>query len=90
MRWTASTRTAVSYLGHQAAARNLSSDIENLIDGEIRRLLDEAQENAFELLTAHEKALHEIARVLQEEEVIDGKTVARIVAGEATEAALVD
>jgi cell division protease FtsH len=70
------------YLGDQAATRNLSPDIENLIDTEIRRHLDEAQQTALDLLTTHESALHEIARVLQEKEVIDGETVARIVAEE--------
>ena len=68
------------YLGDQVARRNLSSDIENLIDVEIRRLLDDAQKMAFELLTTHEAALREIARVLQQDEVIDGETVTRIVA----------
>ncbi|MGB6365581.1 MAG: ATP-dependent zinc metalloprotease FtsH [Thermoanaerobaculia bacterium] len=70
------------YLGNQAAARSLSPDIENLIDAEIRRLLDEAEETALELIRTHEAALHEIARVLQENEVIAGDTVARIVAEE--------
>ena len=67
------------YLGGQAATRNLSPDIENLIDAEIRRLLDGAQEAALKLLRTHEPALREIARVLQEDEVIDGETVSRIV-----------
>jgi cell division protease FtsH len=67
------------YLGQQAATRNLSPDIENLIDAEIRRLLDEAEVTALELIRTHETALHEIARVLQVDEVIDGETVARIV-----------
>jgi cell division protease FtsH len=68
------------YLGGQAATRNLSPDIENLIDAEIRRLLDGAQETALGLLTTHEKALREIARVLQQDEVISGETVSKIVA----------
>jgi cell division protease FtsH len=68
------------YLGNQAASRNLSPEIENLIDAEIRRLLDEAEGTALDLLRAHEPALHEIARVLQKDEVMDGETVARIVA----------
>jgi len=68
------------YLGGHAATRNLSPDIENLIDAEIRRLLDGAQEAALELLKTHEPALREIARVLQEDEVIDGETVSRIAA----------
>ena len=73
------------YLGNQAASRSLSPDIENLIDAEIRRLLDAAEATALELIGTHEAALHEIARVLQEDEVIDGETVARIVAEDTVE-----
>ena len=68
------------YLGGQAATRNLSPDVENLIDAEIRRLLDGAQEAALDLLKTNESALREIARVLQQDEVIGGDTVSRIVA----------
>ena len=73
------------YLGGQAATRNLSPEIENLIDTEMRRLLDDAEATALELIRTHEAALNEIARVLQEDEVIDGETVARIVAEEPVE-----
>jgi cell division protease FtsH len=69
------------YLGSQVSALNLSPETERLIDQEIRRLLDEAHELAMKILTDNEKALHEIAGVLQEEEVIDGETVARIAGG---------
>jgi cell division protease FtsH len=75
------------YLGGQAATRNLSPEIENLIDTEMRRLLDDAEATALELIRTHEAALNEIARVLQEDEVIDGETVARIVAEEPVEGA---
>jgi ATP-dependent Zn protease len=78
--WALAHHPGSGYLGGQVAMRNLSSDIENLVDAEIRRLLDSAQETATELLTTHEKALREIARVLQEDEVIDGETVSKIVA----------
>ena len=73
------------YLGGQAATRNLSPEIENLIDTEMRRLLDDAEATALELIRTHEAALNEIARVLQEDEVIDGETVARIVVEEPVE-----
>jgi cell division protease FtsH len=68
------------YLGDQYATRSLSSEIENLIDNEIRGLLDRAQGTALELIETHEAALREIARVLQQDEVIDGDTVSEIVA----------
>jgi ATP-dependent Zn protease len=46
-----------------------------------RRILDEAQDSATKILADNEHALHEIASLLQEEEVIDGETVARIAGG---------
>ena len=66
------------FLGSQASALSLSPETEQLIDEEIRRFLDEANENAMKILTGNEPALHEIAQVLQDEEVIDGEAVARI------------
>jgi cell division protease FtsH len=77
----------MGYLGSQASALALSPDTERAIDEEIRRFLDQAHETAIGILTDNEKALHEIARVLQEEEVIDGETVARIAGGIATDRA---
>lgn len=47
--------------------------------------LDEAHGEAIQILTENGEALHEIARVLQEEEVIDGGTVARIAQGSTVE-----
>jgi len=68
------------FLGDQASMRNLSSEVENQIDTEIRTLLDGAQETALGLLATYETALRETARVLQEREVIDGEDVSEIVA----------
>jgi len=72
---------AAGYLGGQMAALNLGPETERLIDVEIRRLLDEAEQRATSILTEKQAALHEIARVLQEREVIDGEAVARIAGG---------
>ena len=70
----------VGYLGGQVQALSLSPETERLIDEEIRRILDQAHEDATRILTDNDSALHEIARVLQAEEVIDGETVAQIAA----------
>ncbi len=67
------------YLQGQAATRNLSPETEALIDREVRKLIDEADATATELLTQHEAALHGIANKLQEAEVIEGVEVERIV-----------
>ncbi len=69
----------MGYLGARPGLRQeLSPETATLIDQEIRRLVDEAQERALDLLRSHEVALHEIARILQEREVIDGDEIARI------------
>ncbi|MDR2175304.1 MAG: ATP-dependent zinc metalloprotease FtsH [Synergistaceae bacterium] len=51
------------------------------IDGEIRTLIREAQDKAQSILLEHGKALHEMARILQEREVVTGDEIAGIVAG---------
>ena len=70
----------LGYLGSQASALSLSPETERMIDEEIRAILEQAQKDAMALLTENEAGLHEIARVLQDEEVISGETVAQIVA----------
>ena len=67
------------YLQTQIGVRQeISPETASLIDNETRRLVDEAQERALDLLTAHEPALHEVARVLQEKETISGEDIERI------------
>ncbi|MBN1639936.1 MAG: ATP-dependent zinc metalloprotease FtsH [Anaerolineae bacterium] len=71
------------YLGmRQGTRQDLGPETAALIDRETRRIIEEGQGRALDLLRTHERALHEIARVLQEDEVIDGEQVARIAAGE--------
>jgi len=71
----------MGYLGQRAVLRpELSPETETLIDREIRRLVEEAQQTALNLLREHESALHQIAAMLQEREVINGEEVLRIVA----------
>jgi cell division protease FtsH len=68
------------YLGPQYSGGELSPETETLIDQEIRRIIEESQAKALELLQTHESALHGIAQRLQEVEVIEGREVAKIVA----------
>ncbi|MBQ7169724.1 MAG: hypothetical protein IJR63_07490 [Synergistaceae bacterium] len=56
----------------------------DVIDGEIRRLVIEAQEKAEAILREHEKILHEVAGVLQEKEVINSDEITAIVDREST------
>lgn len=66
------------YLGPEMRLRTTSPETDTLIDQEVRRLIEEAQERAAGLLSRNEAALHEIARRLQEDEVLRGEEVARI------------
>ncbi len=69
------------YLGLGLALRNnLSPDTARLIDSEVRRLVQTAQDRATALLTAHRAALDEIAATLQAQETITGDQV-RAMAG---------
>ncbi|HVO72239.1 MAG TPA: cell division protein FtsH, partial [Aggregatilineaceae bacterium] len=77
------TDEGMGYLAARAMLRpELSEETEILIDKEIRRLVEEAQQTAIGLLKEHEAALHQIASVLQKSEVISGDQVKDIVTKE--------
>ena len=60
-----STPAGMAYLGMSNGVReDLSPETATLIDQEIRRLMEEAQERATSLLKENETALHEIADIL--------------------------
>jgi cell division protease FtsH len=69
----------LDYLGVRRGLRqDLGPDTAALIDRETRRLVDEAQTTAMDLLRAHRAALNGVAQILIEREVINGDEVARI------------
>ena len=69
------------YLSSPSGPRHeIGSDTAVLIDGETRRIVEGAQDRALALLRANEPALHEVARVLQEREVMSGDEIKRIAA----------
>ncbi len=77
VRYAAETGSA--FLGTSVGLRQtLSPETAALIDQEIRRLVEEAQELALSLLGTHKAALEEIASVLQAHEVISGEEIQRI------------
>ena len=73
-------RAGAGYLGPQGLVRPSSLETEALIDQEIRRIIEEAQSRALELLRSRESALRELARRLEESEVLQGSEVEQIVA----------
>jgi cell division protease FtsH len=64
------------YLGNVPGMQDdLSPETATLIDREVRRLVEESQDLALDLLKTNEAALHEVAQVLMEEEVISGEDI---------------
>ncbi len=59
---------------------DLSPETIAAIDEEIRTLVLEAQDRVKSILVEHESVLHEMARILQEQEVISGEDIRGIVA----------
>ena len=71
------------FLGHSVAQRqNVSSATAQLIDSEIRRLIEEAEGRARQILTDHAADLHKIAKALLEYETLSGDEVAALLRGE--------
>jgi cell division protease FtsH len=85
------TDAGMGYLGTQPGLRaELSPETATLIDQEVRQMLEQAEKQALQLLRTNISALHEIARVLQEKEVISGDQINQIAAGTRGEQVPVD
>ncbi|MEM7172526.1 MAG: ATP-dependent zinc metalloprotease FtsH [Pseudomonadota bacterium] len=71
------------FLGH-SVARNLtvSGATAKMIDEEIRRIIEEAETKAHEVLTKHIDDLHAVTKALLEYETLSGDEVKRILDGE--------
>ena len=71
------------FLGHSVTQRkNVSDATAKLIDEEIRRLVDEGEETARDILTARLDELHALARGLLEYETLSADEIRRIIKGE--------
>jgi len=71
------------FLGHAITQQqNVSEETARLIDEEIRRLIDEAETKARNILKTHLDDLHTIAKVLLEHETLTGEEVAALLRGE--------
>jgi len=69
-----------NYLGNDAPrARPYAEDTQRVIDEEVSRLLQEAQERATEVLTTHRETLDRLVTLLLEKETVDGTEIYALV-----------
>ena len=71
------------FLGHSVAQQqNVSEKTAQIIDEEVRRLIEEGEGAARKILTEHLDDLHKIAKALLEYETLSGEDVAMLLRGE--------
>ena len=71
------------FLGHSVTQRkNVSDATAKVIDEEIRRIVDEGEQTARDILTAHLDELHALAKGLLEYETLSADEIRRIIKGE--------
>jgi cell division protease FtsH len=71
------------FLGHSVArTQNVSEETSQIIDAEVRRLIDEAYTEATRILTKNKKAWMAIAEGLLEYETLTGDEIKQIIAGQ--------
>ncbi|NNF63124.1 MAG: ATP-dependent zinc metalloprotease FtsH [Acidimicrobiia bacterium] len=69
------------FLGRDyARGQDFSDEVASSIDGEVRKLITQAHEEARQILTTHEDALHRLAAALIERETLDGAQIAEVLA----------
>jgi cell division protease FtsH len=71
------------FLGRELShRREISEQTAQLVDAEVRRLLEESYERARQTLTEHSDLLHSLAGALLERETLDSEDLRLLVAGE--------
>jgi cell division protease FtsH len=71
------------FLGHAVTqTQNVSEATAQLIDQEVRRLIEEAEGKARQILTDHLEDLHMIAKALLEYETLSNDEIGQIMRGE--------
>ena len=79
------------FLGREIAThRDYSEQTAQEIDKEVKRIVEEAEAKATELLTANVDKLHLLAKALLEREILDGQEIDRILRGEELEPVKLD
>ncbi len=71
-----------SYLGPQSGGVNAGPDTHELIDAEVRVLVDEGYETAKRILTEKRDDLDRLANGLLEYETLTGKEITRVIHGQ--------
>jgi cell division protease FtsH len=73
-------RQRLAYLNVEGAEeRNFSEETARMIDTEVRELVEEGQQRARDILTERRTILDEIARILQEREVVGGDEIKEMI-----------
>lgn len=71
------------FLGREISQpRDHSEETARVIDGEVRRILTESMEKAYNLLKSNIELLHKTARILLEREILDGEELEKLIKGE--------
>mgnify|MGYP003386051556 FL=1 len=71
------------FLGHSVTqSKNMSENTANLIDAEIKLLVQKGYDKAKKLLTDHIDELHKVAQALLEHEMLSGEEIKAILRGE--------
>ncbi len=71
-----------SYLGNYQAGGNTSPETQELIDAEVRKIVDEGFETAKRVLTEHSDEHHNLAEALLEYETLTGPEILKAMKGE--------
>lgn len=73
-------RHHLAYLGvEDSEERNFSEETAQMIDTEVRERIEEGQRRAWNILSERRRTLEELARVLQEREVVSGDEIKEVI-----------
>jgi len=74
------------YMGNGAGGFSISAHTKELIEEEVKRMIDEAYESAFSILTKRKDEWQRLAEGLLEYETLTGEEIQRVIKGEPPEA----
>ena len=74
------------YMGNAAGGFSISAHTKELIEDEVKRLIDEAYEKAYSILTEKKDEWERLAQGLLEYETLTGEEINRVIKGEPPEA----